>query len=591
MKKTRLLVAAAVVIISVSIVLYLLLMRDFAHEKETIYFNGTILTMEDSQPVVGAVLVRDGIIIAAGGKDEIMKRKAPGTVLADLGGKTMMPGFVDPHTHVDISAFLFDMLDLSGFRHKTNKDVWAYLEESVKKYPKGEWIVCKGLDPILTADIKTPHITYLDKIAPDNPVVITAQTLHSYWVNTKAFQASGITAATPDPSKSSFYEKDRDGKLTGFIAEQEAFSPVRQALLKATSTKKLVGRVDSTLADYAKKGNTTVVSAGLTSEDNTILRLYGHLSGGKPAFLNQLLALVGMFPERSPRPRHFIYIRDTMEQQLPSGQNNGDDFCKIIGVKIWYDGSPYTGSMYLREPYVNSELTSRELHIRPGDSGYALLTKNEIVEKIKKYNKLRWQISVHAQGDRANAETMAAFEEAAKTMDITPYRHRIEHCLLMDKNLLPVFKHLNMTPSFHVNHIYYYGKALNDSIIGRERAGLVLPVKSAAGQGLNFTIHADQPMFASEPFSLVSTAVTRRTREGMTLGAGEAITVLQALKALTTMAAWQIGFEDKLGSIKAGKYADFVVLDRNPLEMPVEKIRDIRVLKTIVNGNSVNFQQ
>jgi predicted amidohydrolase YtcJ len=161
----------------------------------------------------------------------------------------------------------------------------------------------------------------------------------------------------------------------------------------------------------------------------------------------------------------------------------------------------------------------------------------------------------------------------------------------MDKNLLPVFKHLNMTPSFHVNHIYYYGKALNDSIIGRERAGLVLPVKSAAGQGLNFTIHADQPMFASEPFSLVSTAVTRRTREGMTLGAGEAITVLQALKALTTMAAWQIGFEDKLGSIKAGKYADFVVLDRNPLEMPVEKIRDIRVLKTIVNGNSVNFQQ
>jgi hypothetical protein len=245
--------------------------------------------------------------------------------------------------------------------------------------------------------------------------------------------------------------------------------------------------------------------------------------------------------------------------------------------------------MYLEKPYMNSELSRKELHIHPGDRGHSLLTKKELTEYITKYNTVKWQISVHTQGDSANAETLEVFNEVNKTMDITPYRHRIEHCLLLDRNLIPVMKKLNITPSFHINHIYYYGKALNDSIIGSERAGRVLPVKSAADKKMNYTLHADQPMFESDPFSLIYTAVTRKTSEGLTLGANEAVTVSDAIKSLTVMSAWQIGFEDKLGSIKTGKYADFVILDRNPLEIPVDKIREIRVLKTIVNGNNVSF--
>jgi hypothetical protein len=568
---------------------YFFLMKDFQHAKETVYYNGTILTMEDSQPVVEAVLVKGGIISAVGRTDEIMKRKGPETVSENLEGKTMMPGFIDPHTHVDISAFLFDMVDLSGFTHKTNSEVWDYLGKTVKKYPKGEWVVCKGLDPILTADLKTPHISYLDRISPDNPLVILSQTLHSYWANTKAFEASGISAATPNPSKSSYYEKDKEGKLTGFIAEQEAFSPVRKAMLKASSIKKLIRKVDDTMKDYAKKGNTTVVSAGLTTNDKTILRLYGHLSSGKPAILNQALALTGLFPERAPRPRHFIYMRHDMENLLPKGPGNGDDFFKIIGVKLWYDGSPYTGSMYMQQPYLDSELARKELHIASGYRGHSLFTKEELAELIKKYNQLKWQIAVHAQGDSANAEVLEVFETVNKISDVTPYRHRIEHCLLLDKNLLNTMKKLNITPSFHINHIYYYGKTLNDSIIGAERAGMILPVKSASDLNINFSLHADQPMFDSDPFSLIYTAVTRNTSEGLTMGAKEAITIYDALRSLTIMAAWQIDFEDKLGSIKAGKYADFIILDKNPLETPPDKIKDIRVLKTVIGGNKVKI--
>jgi len=568
---------------------FFFLMKDFHHEKETIYYNGNILTLDDSNPKAQAVLIKKGIISAVGSTEEIMKLKGSDTVLVDLSGKTMMPGFIDPHTHVDISAFLFDMVDLSGFSRKTNNEVWNFLENAVKKYPKGEWIVCKGLDPILTADLKTPHISYLDKIAPDNPLVIISQTIHSYWANTKAFEASGVRANTPDPSISSFYEKDKDGRLTGFIAEQAAFNPVRLAMLKAIPSKKLIRNVELTLKDYAKKGNTTVVSAGLTSSDKIIVRLYEHLSSQKPALLSQVLALTGLFPERSQLPRHFIYHRHDMDNLLPSSHENGDDSFKILGIKLWYDGSPYTGSMYLEKPYMNSELARRELHIHQGDRGHSLISKNELEGYIKKYNAAKWQISVHTQGDSANGETLEVFNNVNKTMDITPYRHRIEHCLLLDRNLMPEMKKLNITPSFHINHIYYYGKALNDSIIGADRADRVLPVKSAAEAGLNYTLHADQPMFESDPFSLIYTAVTRKTREGIVMGANEGISVLDALKALTTMSAWQIGFEKKLGSISKGKYADLIILDRNPLEIPVEKIRDTRILKTIINGNDVKF--
>lgn len=583
--KKKILISAVLI----SVVLYLLLMRDFNPERDTIYYNGTILTMEDSRPVVSAVYVRDGIIAAADTTESVMKMKTGSTVLVDLDGRTMMPGFIDPHTHLDISAFLYGSVDLSGFTHRTNKEVWAHLEKAVKEFPEGAWIYCKGLDPILTSDLRNPHITYLDKVAPNNPLVISSQSLHSYWANSRAFREAGISAKTPDPSGSSFYEKDSKGNLTGFIAEQKAFSPIREALIKATPVKTLIRKVDATLRDYAAKGNTTVVSAGLTSDDRTILRLYGHLSSGEPQILGQLLALIGVFPERSPLPRHFIYMRHDMEKLLPSGPDNGDDFFKVIGIKIWYDGSPYTGSMYLKEPYLNSDLCRNELHIQPGYRGNPLFTKDELKELISRYNREKWQIAIHAQGDSANAEVMEIFEEVNKTSDITPYRHRIEHCLLLDKNLLPVMKGLNITPSFHVNHIYYYGRALRDSIIGSERANLVLPVKSAADRDMNFTLHADQPMFESNPFSLISTAITRKTGGGLTLGAQEGIALTEALKSMTINAAWQIGFEDKLGSIKSGKYADLIILDRNPFEVPAEELREIRVLKTIINGNTVSY--
>ena len=568
---------------------YLLIMKDFRHQENTIYFNGTVLTMEESQPLEEAVYVKNGIIKAVGSSEDIIKLKDENTNLVDLQSKTMLPGFIDPHTHPAISIFLHDMVDLSGFTHKTNKEVWDHLQKTVNKSQKGKWIICKGLDPILTENLKTPHISFLDKIAPENPLIILSQSLHSYWANTNAFKKAGISNTTPDPSTSSYYEKDSAGNLTGFIAEQEALTPFRKAWMKNISKRELFKTAEKVMKEYAKNGNTTIVSTGLTTKDGKALRLFEHMSSEEPSFLNQILALIGFFPDRIPMVRHFIYIRFDAAHLLPEVVGQLNYFFRIIGIKIWYDGSPYTGSMYLKEPYLNSNLTQKEFHIPAGHKGESLISRSELTEFIKKYASKNWQISVHTQGDQAITETLEAFEEAGKTIDIDSHRHRLEHCLLLDNYSIITMKRLNITPSIHINHLYYYGKALKESIIGNERAQRMLPIKSIADSNLQYSLHADQPMFESNPLHLIHTAVNRKTKEGIELGISEAISVHEAIRAMTIMAAWQIGLEDKLGSIKKGKFADFVILDQNPLEVKKSKIRDIRVLKTIINGNEVGI--
>jgi len=578
-----------IVFIILALLGYFYVINDFKKAESTLYKNGDIITLEDKKPSAEAMIVADGKIIAIGRDDALSKLKKQYTKIVDLKGKTVLPGFIDSHSHVALSAFLEPMVDLSGFKHKTPEDVWQYLGESVKKKKKGTWLVGKGIDPVLVEGLKAPSLTFLDSIAPDNPVVLISQSLHSYWLNTIAFKIVGIDKFTKNPSKTSYYEKDSLGNLTGFIAEQAAFRPVLAVLQKEVFTPEALTKATSAVfKQYAKNGNTTVVSTGITINNAKPLRLYQHLSAEKSTFLNQLLAKIGLLPEREANPRHFIYIRRDKDFLLPKKKTD-NDFYNIIGVKMWYDGSPYTGSMYLKEPYLVSDLTQNGLHIPDNSRGKALIQQDSLVKYIENYTSKGWQIAIHAQGDAATEEVVNAFSEANKVTDITKYRDRLEHCILLQKSSFDAIEKLNLVPNFHINHLYYYGKALKNDIIGAKRAEIILPVGEAQKRHLKYAMHADQPMFESEPFRLIQTAVERMTKEGDTLGFNQHITVLQGLKAMTYNASWQIFMEDKLGTLKVGKYADFIVLDKNPLSISVKELQNIKVLETYVNGNAIKF--
>lgn len=281
------------------------------------------------------------------------------------------------------------------------------------------------------------------------------------------------------------------------------------------------------------------------------------------------------------------YLLHSTPDLFPKLIENGDDFFKICGMKIWYDGSPYTGSMYIREPYLNSELMLKGLKIPANHRGQTVIGRQEFFDAVKKYHELGWQVSVHSQGDRSTQEVLEVFDRIQSESPTKHLRHRIEHGVLLPPELLGKMKRLGITPSFHINHLYYYGKALRDDILGPERASKMLPVGSTGKAGLYYSLHADAPMYPEEPLSLLQTAVTRKTREGEIIGLHEAISVTDGLKALTIYAAWQINMEKKIGSIEPGKYADLIILNRNPLKVKPESLREIQVLNTFVNGNEV----
>ena len=557
---------------------------DFTPKDSLYIYNGTVITLEDGQPEANAVFVDKGKIVAVGTDPELRHFLKETTQIIDLKGATLLPGFIDPHTHPVASSFLHGMIDLSGFTHRSQKEIWTHLESQIKNYSPGEWILCKGLDVVLVPDLEPPHITYLDSIAPNNPLLIASLSMHSFWGNTLAFKEADINHETPNPNESSFFGRDSSGNLNGYISEQAAFQPFKETVIKALGNDILKEKCVKVLNGYAVHGNTSITSMGITTDDPNVIRLYEHLSSETSSFFNWVLEKFGLLPKRKPTVRNFVFVRDDADHLLPESSNNGDDFFKMMGVKFWYDGSPYTGSMYLNEPFKSSAVNQEKIHVPSGYSGKALWNKDEIANRIQRYDSAGWQVAIHTQGDKAISETLDAFEKSG----ISKYsRHRLEHCLLPEKEAIQRMAELGVSPSFHINHLWYYGEALENHIIGQERTGRILPLKAAENNSLIFSLHADQPMFESDPLSLLHTAVNRKTRDGQIVGKTNKISVEQGLRSLTINAAWQIKMENKIGSIKPGKYADFVIIDQNPMMVDPEKIKDIHVLQTIVNGNTV----
>ena len=564
--------------------------NDFSEGADILFHNGPIITMEKDQPNAEAVYIENGIIKLVGDYDLLRKNIKKTTIVVDLKGQSLLPGFIDSHTHPALSAFLHNMVDLSGFIHRTEEDLWNHFADKVSDYNPGDWILCKGFDQILVPDLIPPHISFLDSIAPNNPVLIISQSLHSYWANSHAFHAAGINRTTPDPEKSSYYERDTNGNFTGYIAEQAAFEPFKKEILSSLGIKRLKENSLMVLKDYAKNGYTSITSMGITTSDKKVIQLYKHISSKTSTITNRILSLLDILPKRENTVRNFIFLRYDAAHLFPTSSANGDDFFKIMGVKLWYDGSPYTGSMYLEAPYLDNHFTNNVLHIPSGHTGIPLLTKNQLSSYIMKYQSEGWQVAIHAQGDIAIRDIVNVFDNIGLQSE-NDFRHRIEHCILIDNESIEKMSKMNIHPSFHINHLYYYGDALEKQIIGASRADQMLPLKSAAENDLRFTLHADQPMFPSKPFSLLHTAVNRKTKDGKMLGKQNLITVYQGLEALTINAAWQIKMDEKIGSIKEGKYADLIILDRNPLETDKEDLRSIRVLDTYVHGNKINWSQ
>lgn len=531
--------------------------------------GGSVLTMEDAAPVADAVAVKGERILAVGDHDEILALRGPDTEIIDLGEKTLLPGLIEPHTHPDLCGQCYSWVDVSGFTHKSVEGVENALAQAIEDASPGEWIFAFGLDPMLTEGIGVWGRDRLDKMAPENPVAVMIQSMHTLFVNSAALRAAGVDESTPDPPGGGRFGRDSSGRLNGKI--EEASASLLFLRFHDYSRESVRRGIWEQFGRYARAGLTTVGMPGIFVPP-AMLEIFEELS------------------KREDLPvRVIAYLRHHQIDHVSWKPGDGDDRFRVQGVKLWYDGSPYSGTMLLDEPYHESRLCCCTLGIPAGTTGHANFDPRELRELILRLHQEGWQVLTHAQGDRGTREILDLYEEALEAHDRDDHRWRLEHCALISERDLERAAKLGVTPSFHINHVYYYGPELRDDILGPERAAKLMPVQTALRAGHRVSLHADSPMYPPEPFRLMRTAATRKTRQGDALAAPEAITTLEALRAITIDAAWQLFCEERVGSIAPGKLADFSIVDRNPLEVEPERLDEIVACETWLGGRPTRF--
>lgn len=538
-----------------------------------IYRNGTIMTMDSRGSTVEALAVCGEKILAVGSEAEILRLKTPDTVVTDLKGKTMLPGFVDGHSHFMSTGIMYAMqIDLSSppvGKVRTLAELKELLRQKAAVTPKGEWIQGFGYDDTGLAEKRHPLASDLDEVTPDHPVMLKQVSGHLATCNSRALAIVGYTRDTPDP-EGGIIRRDAQGNPNGVLEEPPAIHPLMHKITPYTTEDWMKG-VQTACAAYTAKGVTSAQD-GFTAKDAWPELQKAHKAG---LLKNRVQILPGF--ERMDVSEFTSPISGT--------QLTTDKKISLGAVKLLGDGSLQCYTGHLSNPY------HKIIYDLPGGPlwrGYAQENRQFFIEKIVKLHMQGWQIAIHGNGDDAIQTILDAFEEANKRFPRADARHIIIHCQTVREDQLDRIKRLGVLPSFFVVHTYYWGDRHYELFLGPERAERINPLRSALNRGITFSNHNDTFVTPIDPLLSVWSAVNRLTSSGRVLGEHQTIPVMEALRSVTSWAAYQACEEAIKGSLEPGKLADMVVLDENPLTVAKETIKDIKVAATIV-GNELVF--
>lgn len=523
-----------------------------------IYFNGTILTMEE-ELYAEAVCIQNGIIKAVGTLDEVMKEKDEETEMVNLEGKTLLPGFIDAHSHITAIAQTLGSISLE------NTHSFRELKERMRIYlnqhdiKEGEWISGFGYDQNELEEHAHPTKELLDECFPHNPVIISHKSGHMGVINSLGLKILGIDVDTCDPEGGVIGRNPDTHEPNGYL-EEVAFT-MASSKIPSPSLEEQLHRLKEAEKIYLQNGITTAQD-GVTKE-------FGLTQLIKMSEQDQLtLDVVGYLDI------HFPQLCEIGKEYIKHYHNH----FKIGGYKTFLDGSPQGRTAWMSIPYQNDS----------DYCGYPVLTDEELMREMKQAIEEEMQILIHCNGDAACEQMIRCYQQVTEELEVNPrsYRPVMIHAQLVRKDQLKRMKELGIIPSFFVSHTYYWGD-VHIQNFGLDLASSISPARSACELNLPFTFHQDTPVILLDMLETIWCAVNRTTKEGVVLGEEERITPLEALKAVTIHAAHQYFEEMKKGSIKVGKDADFVILDQNPLVIDPSAIRTIQVLETIKKGVTV----
>lgn len=531
--------------------------------SQILYWGGTIITMEEPL-TVQAVLVENGRILAAGSLETVRAAADEMAVQVDLKGHTMLPAFIDPHSHFTACANATMQVDLDGA--DSFQEIVRRIQEFIKKehVPAGQWVRAGGYDHNMLREKAHPDRRVLDLAAPEHPMVIQHQSGHMGAFNTPALEKMGITVDTETPQGGVIGKAD--GRLTGYM-EEAAFVRFQQ-LVPMPAMEDFLKAYEKAQRLYASHGITTV-------QDGMV--------PGQMADLYRLLIQSGILELDLVAYADIREGRKLLEQ-FADHVNEYRGRVKFGGYKMFLDGSPQGRTAWLRRPYLPEEGKADEAYC-----GYPTLTDQQVREYLKLAEEEKLQILTHCNGDGACEQLIDVYRAVMAELpdrnagDIRPV---MIHAQLLGPDQLEQVKQLGILPSFFLAHVYHWGD-VHLKNLGAERAEHISPAGSALKEGLRFTLHQDSPVIRPDMMETIWCAVNRRTREGRLLGEEERISVLEALKAVTVNGAYQYFEEQDKGSITCGKLADFVILEKDPLTADPMELKDIRVLATIKEGRTV----
>lgn len=563
--------------------------------KPTVYYNGDILTMEgDTAGYAEAITVKDGKVLYAGTKAGAIQQAGSGAQQIDLQGRTLMPGFIDAHGHVGLAADYKRYAFLRGEKIRNIPDLIKAMQELAREQqPKpGQFILGNGFDRSLLAEKRNPTADELDQVSKENPVYIIHASGHMGVANHKALELAGFTAQSKDPAGGKIERKPGSQEPSGVLEENAHFKlwEMVPPLDDQTGPKYLKMAMDQAVAT----GLTTIQEAGMKPAQMPVLidaARKGILPIDVVAFatdvfseqLRQILTAPANTPIQTMIPGS--PVSKWGEEAIRSGKDYLNGYkggFRIAGLKMWMDGSPLAGTALLRQPYTG-KIPGKDASYK----GFTNASDEEVFAFVDRWYPEPYQIQVHVNGDGTADQFIRVMDKVVKKHGRKEGKVIMIHCSMVHEDQLKQMKALGIAPSFYPSTISEAAESFVE-MLGEERVARMHPAKLAANLGMNYTIHNDEPLIAMEMLPLVWVATNRKSMAtGKVYGADLALTPYQALLAVTRNAALQLGEGDSKGSLAPGKRADMIILDRNPLKIDKDEIRNLQVLATIKDGKTV----
>ena len=530
----------------------LIILNSFSQSNpEIILHNANIYTSNPGSPKAQAVAISNGKIIAVGSDSDILHLAGSTTRKINIGGKTITPGFIDTHSH---PAY-------SGNGHLRNVDCdlrsikaiqQALKTESLKKAP-GDWISGFKYDDTKTAEGRYITRYDLDEITSDHPIKIEHRGGHTAYTNSMALKLAKIDRTTPDPPGGQII-RDENGEPTGLLKEN-AVDLVDQLIPNEFTAKDRQAGVKLFSEMISKSGITSVTDAYGTLED---LKAYQDAYAANE-LVSRIYCMIGYF---------------SIDEMIARGSKtgDGDSWLRFGGMKLTCDGSISERTARLSEPYIG----------RPNDFGIIVMDEEELYSYAIKAHKANWQIGIHANGDVGIDKSLNVFERVQKEFPRQDPRFRLEHCTVVNAELIQRIKKLNAISCPFSTYVYFHGEKMVN--YGKERLENMFAVKSFLDAGINVTQTSDYPPGPFEPMMAIQSSVTRTDMSGNVWGASQKISVEEAIKVGTINGAYASYEENIKGSLETGKLADLVVLEKDPAKVDPTTIIDIKIERTMVDG-------